>query len=82
MKSKKLSEILKSGEKIMSDETYKELRDKFIREVRERKSLERQCLTTLSSVQTPYLSRVEDSLIKTDSISSLKPVWNQKSSVQ
>ena len=38
MKGKKLSEIVKSGEKIMSDDTYRELRDKFMREVRERKS--------------------------------------------
>jgi hypothetical protein len=38
VKSKKLSEIVRSGEKIMSDDTYRELRDKFMREVRERKS--------------------------------------------
>jgi hypothetical protein len=38
VKGKKLSEIVRSGEKIMSDDTYRELRDKFMREVRERKS--------------------------------------------
>ena len=38
VKGKKLSEIVKNGEKIMRDDTYRELRDKFMREVRERKS--------------------------------------------
>ena len=33
MKKKQISEIIRSGEKIMSDETYKELREKFIKEI-------------------------------------------------
>jgi len=41
--------MVRGGEKIMSDEVYRELRDKFIREIRDRKSQERQCVTTFGS---------------------------------
>ena len=61
----------------MSDETYKELREKFIKEIRDRKSQERQCYTTLTSAgNKPFLSRLEDTVVHTNSTSSLIPLQN------